>query len=841
MADIQSSSHLGSSGLHLHDTRLFIRQLDTLSPQQVDMSIVAQPFQQPSKTISSSLAHPRHDKIDVHTHYKLPLRMRYKVAQRQMMSTKMECVAQPTPHAKLPSPVSPKKSALVGVESQSMGDVFRNVSSANHLVRKRNSSVMENTHHASIGKRVCQQVEKSNQCSPLNRDDNSTTDTTLFPVSSPCTHTPIHTRPIHSPLYNNAHSTRHIPITMATASRVQYHPKDKDRRVNKAGIVHENPIEPQHAFPLSPPRTESHGLKNNPIHGACGSHLNTLTSKPCALSNQVRSVYPSPSVTHFPTSHLPKPLARPVIAPLTSNKPPIPCTPLAMSGRLDHRPAILPFKKRPIVFPLPIETKRVKLVLNTKQEKTVSSNGNTSMTRHIPKLVCSTMIEPCIVDVNHRTSRTEKATRIKILCKDFNESCPLGQHHIVDATSSIQLCHRGECCKKASIALKTSLSTMENPILEPDCAVRAIKMVEWAVLNNEWLVSNYHLKAILGYGGCGVVVSGYDFNSNKQVAIKIIYRHDSLVYTTDGVPMEIGIHRALSHENIVSSIAHTSDSRAFYLVMEKYGEPWETSTELRTIKLRYDLSPGTFQTSISPVVDHTQYRNCIQYRPRPSMLGAYKLKQRQANTKHLYRRPKRVQLQNGSGSSLADYISTHPNISETTMRDIFTGIVKGVQYLHKSNIIHGDIKEENVLVGIDSTCMTHQARLCDFGHSYIAIKSSPSMHMYGTKVFCPPELVGNFIARTNGKQTYPTRVDGFAQDVWALGLVLYAMVYGAIPDETRGLLDETLDLLKNDYLPAEFDKTVSEDCLDLIKRMLMIDPSKRITVNEILCCPWILG
>ncbi|KAI8897086.1 kinase-like domain-containing protein, partial [Globomyces pollinis-pini] len=112
-----------------------------------------------------------------------------------------------------------------------------------------------------------------------------------------------------------------------------------------------------------------------------------------------------------------------------------------------------------------------------------------------------------------------------------------------------------------------------------------------------------------------------------------------------------------------------------------------------------------------------------------------------------------------------------------SQKPLFKQMAKAVAHLHSRKIVHGDIKEENILIGTKSGRLV--AKLCDFGHSFKIFDSQPKMKLYGTKVVTSPELLLN----SNKSDSEVQKYTGFAQDIWALGIVLYTMLHGNIPPE----------------------------------------------------------
>ena len=168
---------------------------------------------------------------------------------------------------------------------------------------------------------------------------------------------------------------------------------------------------------------------------------------------------------------------------------------------------------------------------------------------------------------------------------------------------------------------------------------------------------------------------------------------------------------------------------------------------------------------------------------------------------------------------LLTFMRKRAKISESTAKIIFKQIIKGLQYLHKKNIVHRDIKLDNILMDLSNT-----VKICDFGVSRIL---SPGDTMYehcGTPAYIAPEIFRN--------EGY----EGFSCDVWSSGVTLYYMLAGKQPFK-GGKLEELKEIiLKGQY---EEIKDISKEANDLINKMLRLNPKERITIEGILKHPWL--
>lgn len=160
-------------------------------------------------------------------------------------------------------------------------------------------------------------------------------------------------------------------------------------------------------------------------------------------------------------------------------------------------------------------------------------------------------------------------------------------------------------------------------------------------------------------------------------------------------------------------------------------------------------------------------------------------------------------------------------IGEATARRYFRDVVSGLTYLHSHNIVHGDIKPENLLVDSNG-----RVKIGDFSVSRSFEDSNDELRRSpGTPVFTAPECCLGL--------TY----HGKAADVWALGVTLYCMVLGHYPfiGET---LQDTYDKIVNDDLSIPED--MDPELKNLIEGLLCKDPNKRMTLDVVAKHPWVV-
>ncbi|KAJ8940449.1 hypothetical protein NQ318_007150, partial [Aromia moschata] len=162
--------------------------------------------------------------------------------------------------------------------------------------------------------------------------------------------------------------------------------------------------------------------------------------------------------------------------------------------------------------------------------------------------------------------------------------------------------------------------------------------------------------------------------------------------------------------------------------------------------------------------------------------------------------------------------------SEKVCKKIIRQLVGAVHYLHKHDIVHRDIKMENILLATnpDNPCDEFFIKLSDFGLSIV--KNGSGIHgmlkeYCGTSIYMPPEMLL--------QHTYSELCD-----VWAVGIILYILLFGKYPFFST----KEEELRPTAAAPPGI---ISSNVIDFIKSILQKDPVNRITAVEMLKHPWL--
>ncbi len=161
---------------------------------------------------------------------------------------------------------------------------------------------------------------------------------------------------------------------------------------------------------------------------------------------------------------------------------------------------------------------------------------------------------------------------------------------------------------------------------------------------------------------------------------------------------------------------------------------------------------------------------------------------------------------------LFTFLNAHGPLDEVLAAHLFQQIVEAVVKCRKVEILHNDLKEENIMINLAD----YSTFIVDFGAATTGELTSQSI--LGTKEYTPPEFFecGEYSLNQ--------------ATVWSLGVMLYAMTHAALPCTGKGAKDSH---------NVSFGRHIGANCRDLIKQCLEPSPVFRITLGGILFHPWL--
>lgn len=183
-------------------------------------------------------------------------------------------------------------------------------------------------------------------------------------------------------------------------------------------------------------------------------------------------------------------------------------------------------------------------------------------------------------------------------------------------------------------------------------------------------------------------------------------------------------------------------------------------------------------------------------------------------------------LQGGDLFSLLHHVGC---LNEQNTKTYTVQIIKALEYLHSHGIVHRDLKPDNILIDING-----KLKLTDFGLSLYGAfdRNIPDdKSIVGTPDYLAPEII-------------LCRPHSFSVDYWSLGCVIFELLVGEPPFHRDTESETFAQILSGKIDFSYFDEDTTPECIDLIKRLLAVEPEKRIGANgikEIMDHPWFKG
>ncbi|XP_055367274.1 serine/threonine-protein kinase Chk2 isoform X2 [Betta splendens] len=181
------------------------------------------------------------------------------------------------------------------------------------------------------------------------------------------------------------------------------------------------------------------------------------------------------------------------------------------------------------------------------------------------------------------------------------------------------------------------------------------------------------------------------------------------------------------------------------------------------------------------------------------------------------------------GGELFHKVKSQQQLQESMAKLYFYQMLRAVQYLHSNGIIHRDLKPENILLSsLEDVCLI---KVTDFNQSRILEEAALMRTLCGTPSYLAPEVLTH--ASTTGY--------GLAVDAWSLGVLLFVCLSGYPPfHENFGCESTTDQIIRGQFTMVQSKwRHVSDQAKDMVRKLLVVDPTKRMTIEEALQHPWL--
>ncbi len=214
------------------------------------------------------------------------------------------------------------------------------------------------------------------------------------------------------------------------------------------------------------------------------------------------------------------------------------------------------------------------------------------------------------------------------------------------------------------------------------------------------------------------------------------------------------------------------------------------------------------KTKINQANDYSKINREIHMLKTFFHMNIIKTKEIKENEKNIY-----IIMEYCKYGELFNHIIQRKKLSEKESSFFYYQLINGLEYIHSNGIVHRDLKPENLLITKGNIL-----KIIDFGLSNFFSGENLLKTPCGSPCYASPEMV-------SGK-----KYNGFYIDIWSTGIILFAMLCGFLPfeDENNSILFKKIEECKIDY-----PNFISKNAKNLLKKILVNDPNKRIKISEI--------
>ncbi|XP_010262643.1 PREDICTED: serine/threonine-protein kinase ATG1c [Nelumbo nucifera] len=177
------------------------------------------------------------------------------------------------------------------------------------------------------------------------------------------------------------------------------------------------------------------------------------------------------------------------------------------------------------------------------------------------------------------------------------------------------------------------------------------------------------------------------------------------------------------------------------------------------------------------------------------------------------------------GGDLSMYIHRHGRVPEATAKHFMQQLVAGLQVLHDNNLIHRDLKPQNLLLSTNNDQSI--LKIADFGFARSLQPRGLAETLCGSPLYMAPEIMQ--------LQKYDAKAD-----LWSVGTILFQLVTGKTPFTGNNQIQLLQNIVKSNELRFPPDSNdLSVDCIDLCQKLLRCNPVERLTFEEFFNHPFL--
>uniref|UniRef100_A0AAV1U1Z3 Protein kinase domain-containing protein n=1 Tax=Peronospora matthiolae TaxID=2874970 RepID=A0AAV1U1Z3_9STRA len=187
------------------------------------------------------------------------------------------------------------------------------------------------------------------------------------------------------------------------------------------------------------------------------------------------------------------------------------------------------------------------------------------------------------------------------------------------------------------------------------------------------------------------------------------------------------------------------------------------------------------------------------------------------------------------GGELFDAIVQKGRFAEAEAVHVARSLLSAIQHMHKRGVVHRDLKPENMLLAMSprqgekaASDVPLNIKIIDFGFAKVLKQGATSSSFLGTGGYLAPEILL--------RQPYNASVD-----MWSFGVLTYLLLCGRLPFAATTQLrpNQSIQMLHRLTFPKRYWHGVSPLAIDFVQRVLVLDPSARLTASEALNHPWL--